>query len=272
MAHGDREKYWGRVIVTQRKSMQGKGDGGLSLLFAKGQRPLRSDIAKLAGIHLAATEGGFSLGDPGELSSGRVELVASGLSFDLSGLAPAPSCDLPEIAHRFGEADRSDLSKVEGIRLDVGEHLVGGQALLPVVRTMMGLAARLAGQAGVVAVAWHPARSLIGPGLFRRQIEGWLAGGAFPALGLASLALDDDGGLRSEGLAFFTGQELLVDGTVAGGKQGAARVAVRLMDAMVAGGPITAPVEIAGIDGSGLLATPAPDGRIVRVSASGTGV
>ncbi len=155
MAHGDREKYWGRVIVTQRKSMQGKCDGGLSLLFAKGQRPLRSDIAKLAAMHLAATEGGFSLGHPGELSSGRVELVASGLSFDLSGLAPAPSCDLPEIAHRFGEADRSDLSEVEGIKLDVGEHLVGGQALLPVVRTMMGLAARLAGQAGVVAVAWH---------------------------------------------------------------------------------------------------------------------
>jgi len=251
--------------------MQGNLDGGLSLLYAKGQRPLRSDIAQLADLHLAATEGGFSLGHLGDLSSGRVELVASGLSFDLSGLAPADSSGIPEIAHRFGEVDPSNLSEVEGIRLDVGEHLSGGRALLPVVRTMMGVATRLAGLAGVIAVAWHPARSLMGPGLFRRQIDGWLAGGAFPALGLASLAADDGGGLRSEGLAFFTGQELLIDGTVAGGRQGAARIAVRLIDAMVEQGPITAPVELAGIDGSALLATPAPGGRLVRVSASGTG-
>jgi hypothetical protein len=200
--------------------------------------------------------------DPAE---GWLELIADGLTFDLTGLAPAAAAPMPELLHPFGFAAGADVVPGEAITLIPGEHLRGGEHLLPVVRVMTGIAARLGELAPVKAIAWHPARSVMAPDVFIRLIAAWLAGGAFPALGLTALTPDTDFGLRSEGLTFFTGQELRIEpgtGTTAAAD---AKIAVRLIHYLVENEAIRAPFDFLGPDGESLCAAPSDNGRYLRV-------
>ena len=243
---------------------------GLYLLFASGKRPSAAEIMQLAAERVPATVGGFAVGHRPDPGTGWLELVASGLAFELSGLHPAAAATHPQVEHRFGiEVEgrrRGDhLARAEALLLEPAHHLVGGVAMLPVVRTMLGLGLRLAELPGLVALSWGPARTLIGPGLFVRQVGSWLEGGAFPALGLTALAQREDGILTSEGLDWFIGQELQINSGKIGGPQAAARIAVRLIHALVEDGPLRVRTEIEGFDGQRLVAEPAQGGRIVRV-------
>lgn len=201
--------------------------------------------------------------------SGQLELIASGLAFELSGLHPASPSPAPAVVHRFGADEGAGLTTLEAVALYPGDHIAGGQVLLPVVRTMLSLACRMAELPGLEAIVWHPAQCLIGSGLFRRQVEGWLGGGAFPALGLTALVRGADGSLRSHGLAHFIGQELAVDPAIVGGTAAAARIAVRLIHAFVEDGPLHAPADLEGPDGQRLHAAPDETGRLVRVTLGG---
>ena len=70
------------------------------------------------------------------------------------------------------------------------------------------MAGRPAGRL-VATYAALPARTAIEPELFVRSVDAWLGGGAFPALGLVALTDTPEGGLISEGLTFFAGQEIV---------------------------------------------------------------
>jgi hypothetical protein len=72
------------------------------------------------------------------------------------------------------------LPEGEWISLLPGQHLSGGQNLVPVVRAMAAAALALAGLPGVAAVAWGPARTVLSPEYFRRCVGAWLAVGPFP--------------------------------------------------------------------------------------------
>lgn len=234
---------------------------GMSLIYAADARPNGADIARIAaGVATAMPR--FSISHQPPQGEGWLELLSSGLTFDLSGLAPAAPLPLAEWRHAFGFS--GDVPQAPcAVGLVPGPHLSGGKAMMPVVRTMVGLAASLAAGTQAQAIAWHPARSLIEPALFCRIITAWLAGGAFPALGLTALARDPDGGLRSEGLAFFTGQELRIEPDM-GKSEDAARLAVRLIDALVTRGPVSAPFAMTMPDGGGLQLAPSANGRYVR--------
>src|SRR5690606_23993148 len=78
-----------------------------------------------------------------EEGEGWLELLASGLSFDLVGLAPAAGTALPDCRNRFGVAEEALLSTTEAISLLPGPHLAGASAMMPVVRTITGLGAIL---------------------------------------------------------------------------------------------------------------------------------
>ena len=251
------------TIASHSAFPHGQRTSGLSLVVAGGARPDADAISELA------AQGGegapFAVTHRPDRQEGWVELLASGLAFDLVGLEPAPALPLPPLVHAFGYDGKVQPRIGEALVLRPGAHLAGGKAMLPVVRVMVGLAARLARLAGVEGVSWHPARSLIEPGLFVRMTEAWLGGGAFPALGLTALARDPDGGLRSEGLAFFIGQELRVEPFEGIPMPSAPRIAVRLIHSLVEDGPVTAPVDLAGPDGERLLAEPSPNGAFVRV-------
>ena len=226
------------------------------MLYAPGRRPSLDDVRR-AGEASAAFAVTY---DPGE-GAEWAELLVTGLTFELSGLAPGPDEATPPIAHRFGLADDWQSEGLEAVLLRPGGHLAGAAAMLPVVRGCVALAAALATHTGAAAVVWIPARSAMAPDYFAAVIGDWLGGGAFPALGLTAL-VPGGSGITSEGLAFFTGQELEVSGD---DLAQAGRIAVRMVHTLVDHGPLAAPIRLAGPEGEPLLAEPSGDGSRVRV-------
>ena len=137
--------------------------------------------------------------------------------------------------------------------------------MLPVVRSLAWLAARLADLPGARAVAWHPARNWCEAAHFRDSVLRWIEGGVFPGLGLASLVPAPDGGLQSQGLALFTGQELRLEPELAEDRAAGAKIALRLMHWLVEHGRLDAPERLPGPDGQTLRLEPSENARFVRV-------
>lgn len=242
---------------------------GVSLLFAPGARPDAGAVEALLERPAGQEAQPARVSHSGDAASGSLELLASGLTFDLSGLAPASPAPLPPAGHVYGLDVAIAGSVLEAITLQAGEHVAAGGALVPVVRVMAGLAAQLAGLPGVAAIAWQPAGTWVEPVFFARVVAAWLAGGAFPALGLTALERTADGGVESTGLAWFTGQEMRLE-PVAGEEAAATvKVAMRLVDALVAHGRLAARQTFAGPDGGLLVAEPEAGGRLVRVWREG---
>ncbi len=186
-----------------------------------------------------------------------------GLTFDCRGLAPAePPPPPPPPGQLFG---LTGPITGEPIELALGPHLGEGSPLLPVIRVLCGLGATLATLPGLQAVRWRPAQSWMKPDYFIRAIGAWLAGGAFPALGLVSLQRDRDGTLASLGLDYLIGQELRFEPERNQSLVEATRIAVRLIHQMAEGGAIASPTQLLGPDGESLLVLPDREGRQLRV-------
>jgi len=235
------------------------------LLFAPGERPTSQDIAEALqdrGRESLQARVSFAP-DSGE---DWVELLASGLTFDLSGLAPAAARRVVRTEHRFGLPPDLDETALDALLLMPGHHLSGAGAMLPVMRVMAGLAARLARCLPVKGVCWHPASSCMEPAYFARMVDAWLAGGAFPALGLTALAFGDDGAVRSVGLDFFIGQELEVPARAGEPRADTIKLAMRVADMLVASGRIEREEVLRGPDGESLRAVPIESGRVVRLT------
>ena len=234
------------------------------LLVAAGQRPTAAEV-----IRLAETGGDgfppFVVSHAGDAGQGCVELLAQGLAFDLSGLAPAACLPAPEIAHRYGLDPDVPGQPPGAIRLAAGAHLQGAENLLPVVRTLVGIGAGLAMLPGVCGVVWTPARTAMSVSVFRRSVTDWLDGGPFPALGLTALVEGIDGAFLSEGLAFFTGQEMRLEPLAGCSPRASARIAVRLVDALVGVDPVRVSTRFTGPDGEALVVEPAGDPGWLRV-------
>ncbi len=187
-------------------------------------------------------------------------MLALGLTFDCTGLAPAAAAKAPPPGTLLGLDIKP---QGEALALAPGPHLVEGRAMMPVVRALAGLGARLAGLPGLLAVSWLPARSWIEPAYFRKVVTDWLNGGAFPALGLTTLHRQNDGRMVSLGLRYFTGQELTLDAGEGRDAAEAARIAVRLINELVLSGPLRQRIDLPGPAGVRLIAEPRPDGAMV---------
>lgn len=137
--------------------------------------------------------------------------------------------------------------------------------MIPVVRTIAGLAANLALPLPVKAVCWHLTASWMDPDYFVRIVVNWLSGGAFPALGLTAVEQTGDAGVESVGLSFFIGQEVRVEAVPEETSAETVKLAVRVIDYLVKEGPLNALHELKGPSGEPLLAEPSSDGRRVRV-------
>jgi len=137
--------------------------------------------------------------------------------------------------------------------------------MLPVVRGLAWLAARIAALPGARAAAWHPARCCNAVQPFRSGVIGWIEGGVFPAFSLAALAETADGALQSEGLALFAGQELRIEPGLAADRAAAARIAVRLMHWLTEHGALRGAEQLVGPGGERLTLEPSADGRLAKV-------
>lgn len=197
-------------------------------------------------------------------ASDWLEVVVDGLTFDLLGLAPGRGLQERAPRHCFG-LDAATLAGCEGIGLAPGPHLAGAANALPVVRTLLRLAAALVRQwKSALGTLWLPADSAMHRDLFVSAIEAWLAGGAFPALGLTGVTELPDGSLASDGLAFFTGQELVLEPALSADRIAATRLLVRLIDRLLENPPLTDEAIVRLDDGRGFALS--PKGRTIAVS------
>lgn len=195
---------------------------------------------------------------------GWLELITTGLTFDLHGLAPGAGGDRFDFAHRYGLGSERSEDAAEVLTLRLGPHLAGAEGLLPVVRAAAGLALALAALPGAEAVGWHPARVLSGTGHFTASVGTWLAGGAFPALGLTALTCSTDGAMTSEGLALLIGQELRLEPASGFSPADDARLAVRLIDRLVGIGPLRTGMTIEPVPGQPVTLEPDRGDRLIR--------
>lgn len=237
---------------------------GLSLFFAVGQRPSADDIERLLVSSETSLLGARISYRPDE-REGWVELLASGLTFDLTGLSPGQSAPIPAIAHRFGVSEHLQPTALETISLHPGQHIAGGNAMMPVVKTMVGLVANLALHLTAKAVCWHPAGTWMDPGYFARIVLNWQSGGAFPALGLTAIEQKDDGSVASTGLAYFVGQEVQIEPAPGEARADTVKLALRVIDYMVLHGPLRAPRKLEGPAGETLAAEPSQFGKVVWI-------
>lgn len=226
----------------------------LSLVFAQGKRPDASALRALANAS-ANYEGGpsFSISHMPAPSEGWVELLADGLTFDCSGLAPAQPASMPRGGALLG-LESEPIG--EAIALSPGAHLADAMGMIPVLRTLAGIGSRIAALPDAAAVIWNPARCWMPPAYFRRVIDNWLADGPFPALGLTSLEREGDGSIVSVGLSLLIGQELRFIADPKLVSADLARIAVRLIHALIDTGPLTSTHTFLGPDREQLVVTP----------------
>lgn len=259
-------------LGDERASRQGDMSGIpeqpiLSLVFAAGRRP---DLASL--VHAGRLAEGcglpFSVTHDAVAEEGWAELLTSGLAFDCHGVAPAAPADLPEQGARLG---LDEWPAGEAMALMPGPHLADGAAMLPVLRGLVGIGARLAKMEGIRAVCWSPAQTWMEPEFFVRVADAWLAGGAFPALGLTMLRQERNGGLHSQGLGFLIGQELRMEPDRKISSEVMAQLAMRLIDRLVEEGPLPEAREFALDDTATLLAVPVAGGSELRVMRRANG-
>jgi len=241
-----------------------------SLLFAPGDRPGADQVRALA-----AADPSFLVSfDPEEQATASatcpqerwLEVLANGLTFDVQGLAPGTSQPVPRSTHCYGLPADFDGVALEAISLRPGRQFASAGPVLSVARGLAWLAAVLAGLPGVVAVGWHSARTISAAHHFRGSVLRWVNGGAFPGLGLTALGPTPDGGMQSDGLALFNGQELRLAPELARDRAAGARLAVRLLHWLVERGRLDAPTGLVGPSGEALVLAPSENKRFVEVS------
>lgn len=200
-----RAKSFAAKVIDRRSSRP----TALTLHFAPGMRPGVEAILRLAVRPAENTV--FSVSHMPEPDEGWLEMLAMGLTFDLSGLMPFGPVLVDPPEHCFGIESALLDSQTETLQLVPGPHLGSSARMIPVLRVLAGLGAELSRLPGLRAVGWQSAASVMAPAYFMSAIRAWLVGGAFPALGLTSFSRRGDGGLESEGLTLFAGHELLLE-------------------------------------------------------------
>ncbi len=239
------------------------------MLFSAGSRPSANDVERLL-VDLSKKPRGRGLASIRIVSNngedqGWLELLAKGLTFDLSGLAPAASREVPPSRHKFGLPSGFTEGQFEALALLPGPHLAGGGKMLLVVKAMAAVAGELAQGLGAQAVCWLPAGSWMDPGYFERAICNWNAGGAFPALGMTGVLTQSNELIESDGLAFFNGQEVQIEPRLGEPAVETVKLAVRVIDHLVHLGPLSLPDNLTGPDGTPMRLEPSADGRRVKV-------
>lgn len=215
----------------------GDETGVLELLFEPGKRPSVGDVVRL---FEETQEAGLAARISHRPSNDAdwLEILSSGLTFDLRGLAPGDPKTAHEADYRYGWQGDDGIRQGEAVHLLPSAHIAAGAALPPVVRAMMSLAANLVLHFPVIGVGWVPSGTLMEPAFFSRMALNWLSGGAFPALGLTALVIADDGSVSSRGLAWFAGQEMQLAPRPNEAPGDAMKLAVRVVDYLARHGPL----------------------------------
>ena len=262
------------VPITDRSSAS---PAGLSFFFPTGRRPTRDDVTAA----VATIDRMWISFDPADMPVGRsdgwsdrkdhrgawLELMMSGMTFDLLGLAPLPGVAVPPARHRIGFRQTALIEQNEVVALVPGPHIADAANTLPVLRAMLDMGCLLARALGSVsAIGWRPASTLIDVDTFCIMVANWTKGGPFPAHGIVAFSLGEGNRLASEGLRFFIGRELRFDAALSGDAVGATRLGSRIVNALVARDRTSIPTIFETETGETFSLSCAPGGHHIEVA------
>lgn len=232
------------------------------MLFESGHRPDAGAVARASALRAETT--GFSISNRYGKRPGQIELLAMGLTYDLSGLAPGESAPFQRGEQLYGCDSAIWAGAPEAIRITPGPHLGSAARMPPVLRVLAGLGTELARLPGLRAVSWGPAQSWMSASYFSGIVRAWLLGGAFPALGLTALLRGADGNLLSRGLSVFAGFEIELIGAPGESPQERVRLASRLIHVLATEGEEAIPA-LADEAGHPLQSEFDPPRRLLRL-------
>lgn len=194
----------------------------------------------------------------------RFEVLRDGLSFDLTYLGK-PSLGMlrqfdAELRSRAG-LTTEDCGMVA---IAPGAHLSGAERHHPVLRAQFAIADDFCARITGALVLWPPSRVTVEAMAFLEPVESWGDPPCAPSRLMFPLSETLDAAMQSEGLAYFTGQEIRLEGDLAR-EDRAAKIGGWLSHLLAREGRLDNGARIAAPDGRYLALEPSTNGRFVRV-------
>lgn len=173
------------------------------------------------------------------------KLYHNAMTFDLSWADPPVSADTDYSEYRQILLN-CDLTKLNRIHLSIGNHIVQDRINLPVFETFVDLSQIIGEAVHAKAIAWRPARNVIGFDYFADAINRFMDGGPFPVLGLIDLQERKNDMYETYGLTYFAGYELRLQTLPDLTANMAMRIMVRLVNDIIMNGDFDDSISIPG--------------------------
>lgn len=227
-----------------------------SLLFDVDHRELHRLFKSMLFAEL-----GICFGDGSTSDSGSGTFIYRGAAFDYAIEAgQKPTADFEIFCDTDLAATRSAIS------LGLGGAVASGQHVPPVIKALMLLGESLGAGLGAKAAFWRPASVVAGFSYYSETVRQYDDGAAFPCLVSIGFDTSTDDNIRSQGLAWLSGQELLFE---RGGMpvNEAMRYVVRLVHDIATNGAVNNAMEVPGMNGDErLILTPDVENNTLFVS------
>lgn len=234
----------GTEVMSDKETMPASSGHERDLTFVlwfANAAPDAATISKALGEEGEA----FSRARGNEGASAEMEIVHDGFDIAVGTGAPVSAA----ARHAFGIAPDA-LVAAQAMTIAVAGPSNDDATPLAAIRSVTRAALAICETGQCLAVGWNPANSVMGTEYFARVAGDWLAGGSFPALGLASLAVQADGTMHSLGMASVCGQELVIASIAGLSDADRAKIAVRMINHMATGAAITQALTVE-VDGFG---------------------
>lgn len=132
------------------------------------------------------------------------------------------------------------------IQLRLGNAVASGRGVPAVVLALLQLGTILGKALDATAVLWHPASIVSGFDYFNESVAQYADGGAFPAMSCVGFDLTQPDVVRTGGLKWFSGQELVFEHPGLP-RHEAMRYVVRLVHDIATQGAINEPMDVRGL-------------------------
>lgn len=227
----------------------------LLLLFDVSQSEVRGKFDALV-----ADDRDMSVDPLGQAEKSKTTILFDGLTFLCDW-----SVDQPNVASSkkiFSTIGDDMFRGAMGLALH--PHIGQGFRIPEIAKAFLALGASLAKQLGATGVFWRPAALQTGPDYFVEVVDSYVSGGVFPVLPIVDFEFEDDeGGLRSNGLDLFCGQEFEIQSDQME-RQELIRRAIRLAHDLATNGAVEDEQDVPDIDPDNVIhLTPNNSGNLL---------
>lgn len=208
----------------------------LSLLCAHNVGALR---ALWHSADLAKT--GMNFGDGSTPASASGTVIYHGMAFQYE------IATLSQVTADHFIFYRSETSAFQSaIHLRLGNAVASGRGVPAVVLALLQLGAMLGEVLDAAAIHWHPAAIVSGFDYFNESVAQYADGGAFPAMSCVGFDVTQPDVVRTCGLKWLSGQELVFEHPGLP-RHEAMRYVVRLVHDIATQGAINTPLDVRGL-------------------------